>query len=362
MERIRKSCSEKRMNIMPKIEDIDKNFKLQTELNKSDIVFCSALKEPFEIYGVTYSEGKYRRMPKSVAEATSEGVTFLHANTAGGRVRFATDSSYIAISVKYGNIGKMPHFALTGSAGFDMYVDSAYNSTFVPPFHVSGGYESLFDFKEKKMREITINFPLYSEVCELYIGLQQECEIKKATPYKYGLPIVYYGHSITQGGCASRPGNAYPAIISRRFNIDHINLGFSGNGKGEQVMADYVASRGMKLFVMDYDHNAPNAEHLQNTHENMFRTVRASHPDIPIILMTTTTKPRYSDGRERRRDIIYTTYKNALENGDKNVYFWDGGKEFAPYDEYGTVEGCHPNDFGFHGIAKSLGDLIEKLI
>ena len=118
----------------------------------------------------------------------------------------------------------------------------------------------------------------------------------------------------------------------------------------------------MKMFVFDYDHNAPNAEHLQKTHEKFFKTVRAANPDLPIIMMSAVTLPRFSDNRAKRREIIYNTYKNAKDSGDKNVYFLDGSREFGPYEDFGTVEGCHPNDLGFAVMAKSLINLIEKII
>lgn len=351
---------------MRKLEEIDKNFKVETKLDKSDIKFYSVLQEPFSIHGLMYENGKFRRMPENVANGVSEWIGYLHSNTSGGRVRFKTNSSYVAISAKMCNIGKMDHFAITGSGGFDMYIrrngEDKFTGTFRPSFDYEDGYESLFDFKSKEMREITINFPLYSDVCALYIGLEESAEIESPTPYAYEKPIVYYGSSITQGGCASRPGNAYPSILSRKFNVDYINLGFSGSARGEQEIADYIASLDMQLFVYDYDHNAPNAEHLQNTHEKMFKTIRRAHPNLPVIMMTSTTMERFFDSRKKRRDIIFQTYKNAREGGDENVYFWDGGKEFAPHEEFGTVEGCHPNDYGFVAIAKSLENVIKEIL
>ena len=92
---------------MSRLEEIDKNFKIETSLEKSDIKFYSALKKPFSIYGVRYENGKFRRMPEEVAKSVNSGVEYLHTNTSGGRVRFKTDSSYIAISAKMCNIGKM---------------------------------------------------------------------------------------------------------------------------------------------------------------------------------------------------------------------------------------------------------------
>lgn len=351
---------------MPRLEEIDKNFKIETKLQRENIKFYSARQMPFLVYGLIYEDGKFRRMPMDVAKSVSDGVLYLHSNTAGGRVRFKTDSSYVAISAKMENVGKMDHFAITGSGGFDMYVkkdgEERFETTFRPPFDMTSGYESLFDFKSNKLREITINFPLYSDVCELYIGLEDGAKIETPTPYRSERPIVYYGSSITQGGCASRPGNAYTSILSRWFNMDHINLGFSGNGKGEDEIADYISTLDMEIFVYDYDHNAPNAEHLLKTHERMFIKIREKNPTLPIILMSTTTLERYFDSRKRRREIIYQTYKNARARGDNNVFFWDGGKEFEPHQDYGTVEGCHPNDYGFFAIASSLKNTVKEIL
>ena len=164
------------------------------------------------------------------------------------------------------------------------------------------------------------------------------------------------------GGCASRPGNAYPAILSRRLNVDHVNLGFSGGGRGEEPIADYIASLPMRVFVMDYDHNAPNAAHLFATHEPMFRKIREKQPDLPVVMMTATTMPRFSDDRAKRREIIRSTYLHAKEAGDENVYFVDGGALLDPYSDYATVDGAHPNDYGFVVIADALEKILSEIL
>ena len=123
-------------------------------------------------------------------------------------------------------------------------------------------FEDVLDYSERKMRSFVINFPLYTDVCELYLGLEESAKVEAAPDYEIKVPVVYYGSSITQGGCASRPGTSYQAIISRRLNCDYVNLGFSGNAKGEPAIAEYIAGLEMSVFVYDYDHNAPNPEHL----------------------------------------------------------------------------------------------------
>ena len=116
---------------------IDKNFKVTTNIKEDNIIFYNDLEEPYKIYGVFMENNKFRRLPKTVAERVNQGVKILHSNTAGRRVRFVTDSAHVAIAAKMDNIGKMPHFALTGSAGFDMYekteAGEKYVQSFVPP-------------------------------------------------------------------------------------------------------------------------------------------------------------------------------------------------------------------------------------
>lgn len=358
---------------MRDITEIDVNFKANDDINREGIKFYDVLEEPFCVYGVKYENGKFRRIPEQVAKSVSLGVYELHANTTGGRVKFITDSPYVAISVKLENICRMSHFALTGSAGFDLYAKEdgkdLFKGTFIPPYDMVDGYDGILEFKdskfappERKLREITVNFPLYTDVKSIYIGLDGESEILPPTPYKYDKPVVYYGHSITQGGCASRPGNSYPAIITRRLNCDHINLGFSGNGMGEDEIAEYIAGLDMQVFVYDYDHNAPDMEHLKNTHERMFKTIRKAHPDLPVIMMTSTTMPIFMDDAEGRRQIIYTTYKNALDSGDKNVYYLDGDKIYNHTDDSSTVEGSHPSDLGFMHIADTVEELLKEIL
>lgn len=340
---------------------IDANFKVETQIAQDDLRFYDPRQAPFQICGIFYEDGKFRRLPEAVAKATSAGVLRLHAATAGGRVCFQTDSPYVAIHTKMPRISRMSHFALTGTAGFDLYAADRYMGTFAPPFDMQDGYESIIRFGASQMREITINMPLYSEVSELYIGLQEGAAILPPKAYKPIKPIVYYGSSITQGGCASRPGAAYESIISRRLNVDYVNLGFSGNALGEQTMAEYIASLPMSVFVYDYDHNAPTPEHLQATHEKMFLTVRKAHPDIPIVMMTR-PKIYLSDAEVQRREIVRTTYHNAKDRGDQNVYLLLGSDLMANCGNEGTVDNCHPTDFGFASMAHALGDLLETLV
>lgn len=352
------------------IEKIDKNFELKTSIAKSDIKFYDPLNEPFKIYGLMHFENFYHRLPVTVAEATSEGVTNLNKHTAGGRIRFKTNSAYVAVNAEFlGEYdGKMGHMTALGSSGYDMYLvengEAVYFRSFVPPYDRGATYESVIDFPDNRERDIIIHFPLYNSAKKLYIGLQESANISQGSEYKYEKPIVFYGSSITQGGCASRPGNAYENMVSRRFDSNFVNLGFSGNCKGEDAMCEYISSLDMSIFVLDYDHNAPTPEHLAATHEKFFKGFRAKQPNTPIIIMTKTDVPRTPDAlsdTKKRYDIIRATYENAVASGDKNVYFIDGGEAFklAGYADC-TVDGCHPNDLGFYCMAQAVIKVIEE--
>ena len=351
---------------MTDFSKIDQNFKVETKINKPDVVFYDTKQEPFVIYGVFFEGDRYRRMPESVAKAVSNGVYQLHANTAGGRVRFRTDSPYVAIHAKMPRVSKMPHFPFSGSIGLDLYTyrdgEERFYEGIIPPFDVTDGYEGVVNFENREMREVTINFPLYSDLSDLYIGLAEGARLlPTARQYRDIPPVVYYGSSITQGGCASRPGNAYEAIVSRRLNVDHINLGFSGNAMGEETIARYIASLEMSAFVYDYDHNSPHAAYLEQTHEPMFRIIREAHPDLPI-LMLTRPKCRLLEEEKKRLAVIRATYRHAVEAGDKNVYLIEGTELMALCGDDGVIDRCHPSDLGFYSMARAVGDALEKIL
>ena len=329
---------------------------------RDDLYYTDVLREPFRLHGVWHDGKQFVRIPEEVAKETNEGVALLYANTAGGRARFVTDSEYVAIHAEMTNIGKMGHFAPSGSAGFDVYADNAYAGTFIPPYDQTDGYDAIVYFEGgRRPRSVTVNFPLYSNVSALHIGLRRDAYLGEPAPYLRKRPVVYYGSSITQGGCASRPGLSYQSIISRALDTDYINLGFSGSCKAEDAMVRYLSRLDMSVFVYDYDHNAPDPAYLENTHERLYHAFRAAQPDVPVVLMS---RPKFTlneDDRRRLR-IIETTYDNAKAAGDDNIYLLDGPALMALAGDEGTVDGCHPNDLGFWSMASALQKVLARII
>ncbi len=344
-----------------RIEEIDKNFAIRAP-DGSQAVFFDVSEPPFTVHGLMRDEGGYYRIPYDVAEAANEGVKALNLNTAGGRVRFCTDTERIILRAGMRCVSKMQHFALTGSSGFDLYADGVYIGTFAPPVELEDGFSAELYTGGEGMREITIHFPLYSGVARLELGFPAGSRIEKAAPYRIQAPAVYYGSSITQGGCASRPGNAYQNILSRLLCCDHINLGFSGSALGEQSVAEYIASLNMSAFVLDYDHNAPTPEHLEATHFAFYRTIREKNPSLPVIMLS---RPQPNPNKEEllRRNIVKKSYETAVENGDKNVYFIDGTEILKIFGgDSGTVDNCHPNDLGFYCMAKAIEPVLKAAL
>lgn len=359
------------------IEKVDRNLAVAASVNAPDLELHDVRNAPFQIYGLynPLTEPVFKRMPTAVAERTNDGVLSLHTHTAGGRVRFATDSPYIVIKAVMPKVTHFSHMPLTGSSGFDLYIDtddgseSVYHRTFVPPYNMTDGYESKVEINAPGMHCYTVNFPLYNRVNALYIGIAKGSRLEVGAPYRDLPPVVYYGNSVTQGGCASRPGNCFEAMIGRALNLDHINLGFSGSGCGEDAIVEYMAGLEMSAFVCDYDHNALTAEHLQNTHCKLYKTIRAAHPQLPIILLS---RPdfyyhnKYIGGAENsiaRRRVILDTYNYAIDQGDKNIYFIDGERlHIGTYADCCTVDGGHPNDLGFMMMAEQIGGVLRRCL
>ena len=357
---------------------IDKDLKVETQFDTANLDFYYPIDAPFTLYGITppsETQDRYRRLPESVVNATdSAGLKWHGANGSGARVKFRTNSKTISIIAVLDKIGGLSHMPNTGVCGFDLYVDDRYFSNFIPPFWIrteGNAYSSqkniteyIFDGEEIKEREITIYFPLYCDVISLKIGIEKGATLNKTNGYKNKTPIVFYGHSITQGGCVSHPGNSHSNILTRRLNVDCINFGFSGSAKGEKEVCEYVINRDMCAFIYEYDHNSL-PEELAKRHKPFFDRFREKHPLVPVIISPTTDCEPTIALRKQRFDVCYATYKSAIDNGDKNVYFLDAYTEIRKRcGDYAFVEreGGHLNDVGALAMADMLEEILTKII
>lgn len=350
----------------------DNNATLST-VDNTEVLFYDIKNEPFELFGFCESDDDlfFRRVPNSIASSTSSGVEKLSKEPTGGRVRFSTNSPYIAIRVKFHGVMRTHNLPLLSTAGFDLYIDTEFGSRFIKtykmPVDVTDYFEGIIKLDGEFARSYTINFPIHSIVERVELGFKPDSSLEKTEyPYRKIAPVLFYGSSIVHGIAASRPGNTYPAMISRMLNVDFKNFGFSGAAKGEEVLAEWLSDLPMSIFVFDYDHNAPTLEHLEATHHRFYEIMRKKNPSVPFIMVT---RPDYGtiDGTQKetiaRRDIIMASYLKARASGDKNVYFIDGlSFNAGPHLHEMSVDSCHPNDAGFIRMADSIGIVIKHIL
>lgn len=214
------------------------------------------------------------------------------------------------------------------------------------------------------MRYFTINFPLTSNISELYVGIEENATLAEGLKYRNAKPIVIYGSSIVHGTGATRPGYVYSNILTRRLNMDVMNLGFGGNAKGENAIVDYMRELPMCIFVCDYDHNAPNPEHLKNTHLRMYQRFREVNPDTPYVIISRPNVATYTvSAPYERRDIIYDTLRYAKEQGDTRIWYIDGESFFLGANENDcTIDTVHPNDMGYSLMADGIEATLRQIM
>ncbi len=319
----------------------------------------------FNIHGIMRSADDkcFVRFPEEVAEKVSEPVAAHNYFTAGGRVRFTTTSSYVAIKTTIGSNSISTTTSVLLGDGFDVYIKRGdkeiFSGNLMPQLHLNpNGYADVITLPEGE-KEITLYMPIYCPINELYIGLDSKSTLKAHSAYKYTKPVLYYGSSITEGCGASRPGMAYTAIVSRKVDTDYISLGFGGSAKGEDAIIEYLASVDCSVFVLDYDHNAPTPEHLAATHEKLYLRFRETHPDTPVIILH---RPVFTSGYHPvigRRKIIYDTYYNACARGEKVLIVDDYHIDDPQLCGEWSADGVHPNDLGMTYMAKYVSKALK---
>ncbi len=331
------------------------------------MLYRNILDAPVEITGLAVTEGdRFFRLPEDLIDNVSEGVSVRARHTSGGCVRFATDSPSVGLRVALRYTGASDHMPLSGRSGADVYFDGLFVTTVRPDSPEAAEYEGTASrpvVLEAGVHQVEIFLPLYNGITAMEIGTEDGARLLAPAPHKVPKPLVFYGSSITQGGCASKPGNSYCAMLARWLDAGMINLGFGGNCKGEENVAAYIASLGMSVFILDYDHNAPNVEHLKNTHGRFFEIIREKQPELPVILVTRPDFDPDPAGNAARRAVVRETYENAVRNGDRKVWFADGETLFGRHDRRAcTVDGIHPSDLGFYRMAQTLLPFVKEAL
>ena len=343
------------------------------EIKETDVVWHNPRVAPFSLRGVFYDEEKgfYYRMPKEVSINVSEGVHGLSKCTAGGRLRFRTDSPYIAVRCLAPTIKPMPHMPLTGSHGFCYYLDGFCHGKMTPTIQEAVNPDSSrISFAGSTrhtaapgMHDVELYFPLYGGVAEFEVGLAEGSKIEAPRPYTYEKPIVLYGSSIAQGACASRPGNDVLSHLCRMFDADVLNLGFSGCGNCEPAMIDYLGTLDASAIIFDYNYYVDRKDRVLPPHYDVYRKLRDAHPDIPIIMIDKPGCDYDAAGYAARTEMIRGTYERATAEGDKKVAMIDAYDLFGDdFRDACLVDRCHPTDLGFLRMALAIEKVLRPLL
>ena len=322
--------------------------------------------KPLKVSGVPFFEKNKRlaRLPDELIAQLSH-LEHLGRRCPGARVAFKTDSPSFTVKVSLKTLSVDIGMSIYACQSAQVMLGERENALHLgvvnPPDYNTKIFEKTFE-KSSELEQITIYFPRNEQIETIEISVEDGATVTEPTPYKYPNPVVFYGSSITEGGCSCNSTNAYNAILSRWLDFDFYNFGFSGNARGELVMADYINTIDMGAFVYDYDHNAPTVEHLANTHKPFFDRIREAHPNIPILMMTRPAEV-YNNDMEARRDIVKATYNAAVAAGDKNVYFIDGETFYGETDRnLCSVDNCHPNDLGFFRMANTIRPVLKEML
>ena len=221
---------------------------------------------------------------------------------------------------------------------------------------------------QPKEREYMLYLPLYDGLVSLSIGVDSLSSIDQPQ-INYPVcekPIVFYGTSILQGGCASRPGMAHTNIISRRLNRECINLGFSGNGQLDLEVARVMAEVDASVFVLDFVPNA-SVEQMKERMETFYRIIRSKHPDTPVVFIEdpifthTFYDERIAKEVQRKNDTLKEILNRLKKENEKNIFFISS-KKMLGEDGEATIDGIHFTDLGMMRYADLVCPIIKKAI
>ncbi len=323
--------------------------------------------------GWTDTKSFFDRLPAKAEGVVRPPVWNLSRQSAGLLVRFTSDATSIQArwTVTSSELGK-PHMPATGVSGLDLYVkadDGRWRWLGVGrPDDGKTNTGTLAKGLPEGRREFLLYLPLYNGLSSVEIGVPEGRTIAKAPARAQGhrKPIVFYGTSITQGGCASRPGMVHTAILGRRLDRPVINLGFSGNGTMDPEMATLLAELDAAVFVLDCLPNMSPAEVAERV-EPFVRTLRKVHPETPIVLAEDRF---YANGAivpgSRKHNIdnhaaLKTAYDHLLADGIKALHYLPGAGQLGD-DGEDTVDGSHPTDLGFLRMADAFAPVLTEAL
>ena len=321
----------------------------------------------------------YDRLSSGVTTNVNAGVRSLKCHTSGMQFRFVTDSRRMVFkwTPRSARLAE-DHMPASGMSGIDVYRFDAGTERweYVKTGRITdAGKGGALEVEWTPGTPCLVNLPLYNGIREFLLGVSPDAKVNALPPRKSGMsrPVVFYGTSITQGGCASRPGMAFVNIIGRELDVPVVNLGFSGSGVMELEMSDHLARIDASCYVLDClwnmgtttgersdaAHGVLKGRNVEENYESFIRNLRAKRPKTPIVMAEQCDV--YCGGVNAKDRYIRALYERLLAEGWKNiVYLPKGG--MLPGDKEGSVDGCHPNDYGMVSLSKAFGEAVRKAL
>jgi hypothetical protein len=314
------------------------------------------------------TKAPFDRLPAKAEGKVPASVWGLSRHSAGLAARFITDSPTVHVqwSLTSDRLA-MPHMPATGVSGVDLYVRAAKDGRWQwagngRPLQQNDNRAAFTVPPGKK--ECLLYLPLYNGTASVEIGLPKDSFFSKGPPRAaaYQKPLVFYGTSITQGGCASRPGMVHTAILGRRFERPVINLGFSGAGKMDASVVELMAEIDAAVYVIDCLPNMQPKEITERT-ATLVETLRKARPATPILLVEdrTFTNASVNEGmrkqHELRRAAFNAEYDKLIAAKVPHLAYLKGDRLLGD-DGEGAVDGSHPTDLGFLRQAEQFADAI----
>ena len=327
----------------------------------------------FDLIGkaTTHTLTPYDRLPDTLQHRIRKPLWDLSRNTAGLSVRFRSNST--AISLKWENLNgfHMDHMTDIGVRGFDLYARQSDGTWhFAGVARVRSGKEgnsTIVKNMTPEWREYMLFLPLYDGVVKAAIGIDSTASIEKALVNDpiTRQPIVFYGTSIMQGGCASRPGMAYTNILQRRLHRACVNLGFSGNGLLDLDVARVMASVDASAFVLDFVPNAT-VKQMRDSMMTFYQIIRDAHPTTPILFVHDPIFSTTSYNQSLRKEV---TEKNEtvdsifaiIRRRDHHVEMLQGTNQLCEDGEM-FVDGIHLTDLGMMRWANLLEPVLRRMM
>ena len=335
---------------------------------KAQLVYHDAVAFPLLGKASTCTATRYERLPDSLRHISRPPLWGLGQNSAGLAIRFRSNSRTIAAKWEVRHNSTMNHMTPTGIKGLDLYCLQDGKWVFANSGRPSGKVNSAIIISNMKPdeREYLLYLPLYDGITSLSIGvdsLSQLSQPKENSPI-HKKPIVFYGTSILQGGCASRPGMAHTNILSRWLNRECINLGFSGNAFLDLEIAKVMADIDAAVFVLDFLPNA-SIEQMKKRADQFYMIIRSRHPHTPIVFVedpvyTHTRFDQFIDKEvKRKNEAIRVFYESLKRRGEKHIQLVSS-KNMLGSDGEATVDGVHFTDLGMMRYAELMYSILKK--